>query len=665
MHGRVSTGQKPTGMTGPAVAAVGLAALCAVVFALLIALRPTAVAEAETAAALDRILLWSSLLPRAAAALIAGAALGLAGALLQRVLRNPIADPSTLGIAAGAQLALTAALTVAPALLALSREGVAFAGGLAAAGLVLVMSWRRGLDPVTVALSGMMVTLMASALSVAIILARGEYAMSIFIWGAGALSQQSWDAVLAMLPRVGLGLAATLLLIRPLTLLGLDDRSARSLGLSLAATRFAGLSLAVALTATVTAEVGIIGFVGLAAPALARYAGVRTMPGMLLAAPLTGAALLFVTDATMQLLGPGFSDLAPAGAATALLGGPVLLALLPRLHAALTLRPRPAPTAERTLARPGRVLAGVTVFVLLLVIFTLTVGRDGSGWHVATGALFSDLMPFRAPRTAVAFAAGAMLGAAGFLMQRLTGNPLASPEVLGVSAGGGAGLTLVLLFFAMPGPVEMFAGMIGGSLATFLVMLAIAARSRFGPERLLLSGVAIGAFSMAILTAVLASGGMRGFILLTWMSGSTNRAGSFEAWTAVVAAVVLIAPLPFMARWLTILPLGGGTGRALGLPLAGSRLTLALFAALLTAISSFTVGPLSLAGLVAPHAARLIGFTHVRHQLFASALSGGCLILIADWIARMVIFPYQVPTGLFASLIGGPCLIWLLTRRKA
>jgi ABC-type Fe3+-siderophore transport system permease subunit len=665
MHGRVSTSQGTGGMTGPAVAAVGLAALCAVVFALLIALRPTAVADAETAAALDRILLWSSLLPRAAVALIAGAALGLAGALLQRVLRNPIADPSTLGIAAGAQLALTAALTVAPALLALSREGVAFAGGLAAAGLVLAMSWRRGLDPVTVALSGMMVTLMASALSVAIILARGEYAMSIFIWGAGALSQQSWDAVLAMLPRVGLGLAATLLLIRTLTLLGLDDRSARSLGLSLAATRFAGLALAVALTATVTAEVGIIGFVGLAAPALARYAGVRTMPGMLLAAPLTGAALLFVTDATMQLLGPGFSDLAPAGAATALLGGPVLLALLPRLHAALTLRPRPAPTAERSLSRPGRVLAGVTVFVLLLVVFTLTVGRDETGWHVATGALFSDLLPFRAPRTAVAFAAGAMLGAAGFLMQRLTGNPLASPEVLGVSAGGGAGLTLVLLFFAMPGPVEMFAGMIGGSLATFLVMLAIAARSRFGPERLLLSGVAIGAFSMAILTAVLASGGMRGFILLTWMSGSTNRAGSFEAWTAVVAAVVLIGPLPFMARWLTILPLGGGTSRALGLPLAGSRLALALFAALLTAIASFTVGPLSLAGLVAPHAARLIGFTHVRHQLFASALSGGCLILVADWFARIVIFPYQVPTGLFASLIGGPCLIWLLNRRKA
>src|SRR5690606_24198091 len=129
-----------------------------------------------------------------------------------------------------------------------------------------------------------------------------EYAMSIFIWGAGALNQQSWDAVLVMLPRVAIGLAATLLLLRPLTLLGLDDRSARSLGLSLAATRFAGLALAVALTATVTAEVGIIGFVGLAAPALARYAGMRTMAGMLLAASLAGAALLFVTDALMQLL---------------------------------------------------------------------------------------------------------------------------------------------------------------------------------------------------------------------------------------------------------------------------------------------------------------------------------------------------------------------------
>ncbi|MFP3571155.1 iron chelate uptake ABC transporter family permease subunit, partial [Paraburkholderia sp. SIMBA_030] len=75
-----------------------------------------------------------------------------------------------------------------------------------------------------------------------------------------------------------------------------------------------------------------IGFLGLAAPAIARFAGARTTTQLVIAAPLTGAALLFFTDCLTQLLGPGFTDLAPAGAATALLGGPLLLYLLPRVH---------------------------------------------------------------------------------------------------------------------------------------------------------------------------------------------------------------------------------------------------------------------------------------------------------------------------------------------
>ncbi|WP_271023973.1 iron chelate uptake ABC transporter family permease subunit [Rhizobium sp. RCAM05973] len=284
------------------------------------------------ATVLNRILLVDSLLPRSAIALIAGAALGLSGALLQRVLRNPIADASTLGIAAGAQLAMTMALGFFPLLIGLPREIAAFAGGLTAVVLVLALSWRRGLDPVTVALCGMMVTLVASALSVTIILARGEYAMSIFIWGAGALNQQSWDGVIALAPRLAIGLAAAVVLIRPLTVMSLDDNSAKSLGLALHSIRLAILALAVWLSASVTAQVGIIGFLGLAAPHLARFCGARRTGQLMIAAPLAGAGLLFLTDCAVQLLSPGFSDLAPTGAATALLGGPLLLLLLPRLH---------------------------------------------------------------------------------------------------------------------------------------------------------------------------------------------------------------------------------------------------------------------------------------------------------------------------------------------
>ena len=136
--------------------------------------RPPVPASAELARQLDHILLWRSLVLRSVAALICGAALGLAGLLLQGVLRNPIADASTLGVVSGAQLALTIATAFAPAAIVFSREGVALAGAFLAVAFVLGLSWRRGLEPLTVVLSGMVVSLLAAALSATVILAKGE-----------------------------------------------------------------------------------------------------------------------------------------------------------------------------------------------------------------------------------------------------------------------------------------------------------------------------------------------------------------------------------------------------------------------------------------------------------------------------------------------------------
>lgn len=641
-----------------------LAVVCILAFAALVFLRPQLAPDMEDAAVLNRILLIDSLLPRSAIAIIAGAALGLSGALLQRVLRNPIADASTLGIAAGAQLAMTIAVGLFPMLIGLPREVSAFAGGLSAVLIVLALSWRRGLDPVTVALCGMMVTLVATALSVTIILARGEYAMSVFIWGAGALNQQNWDGVITLAPRLAVGFAAALALLRPLTIMSLDDSSAKSLGLALHGMRFAILALAVWLAASVTAQVGIIGFLGLAAPHLARSCGARRTRQLLIAAPLAGAGLLFLTDCLVQLLSPGFTDLAPTGAATALLGGPLLLLLLPRLHSRVSPRADGAPQARRNLAAPGRALTLLAIGFIFLTVLTLSVGRGIDGWQVAVGSRFWELLPFHLPRTVVSATAGAMLAAAGFIMQRLTANPLASPEVLGVSAGGGAGLTVALFLFAFPSPAITITAMTIGALIAFLAMMALSARGGFRPERLLLSGIAIGALSMAIVTVVLSRGDLRGYLLLTWLSGSTNRAGSFEAWTGIISAALLIPLLPVLRRWFDILPLGAGISRSIGLSVAASRLTLAVLAALLTAIPSFLVGPLSLTGLIAPHLARLVGFRKTVWQLMASLLLGAMLLTLADWLSRMVIFPYEIPVGLFAALIGGPYLIWFLTRKE-
>ncbi|MEP7456505.1 Fe(3+)-hydroxamate ABC transporter permease FhuB [Phyllobacterium sp. SB3] len=613
-------------------------------------------------ASLHHVILMDSILPRSAMAIFCGAALGFSGLLLQRVLRNPLAEPSTLGISAGAQLAMAIAMLYFPALMGNGREAVALTGGLVAVILILSLTWQRGLEPVSVVLAGMMVSLTATAASAALILANGEYMFSLFIWGGGSLAQQSWEPVLGISWKLVLAALASIILLRPLSILGLDDASAKNLGVALHATRFLVIGLAVWLATSVTAEIGIIGFVGLAAPALARLTGARTQSQMLVTAPVIGAILLWLADGFVQLAAGSGGERIPTGAATALLGGPLLLWLLPRLRMfewpSLNAKPAPSPRA----GSPRVLLAVLAALTLCAVWIALVLGRGPDGWTLARQELFADLLQWRWPRTIIAAAAGAMLAAAGQVMQRVTANPLASPEILGVGTGAGVGIAVPLMLLPAPGQAVLLAGAMTGAITVLVFMLAMSVRSGFGPERLLLSGIAMGALCSAILTAIIATGTTQAFILLAWVSGSANERLPEEVWMALVALVVLVLPLILTTRWLDMLPLGRPIGLETGLPIRASRGILIVLSACLTAVASLFVGPLSFVGLIAPHLARLIGLHRPLTGLAGAMLIGAGLMILSDWLARMVAFPYQLPLGLFASLISGPYLIWLLSK---
>src|SRR5690606_29542275 len=150
------------------------------------------------------------------------------------------------------------------------------------------------------------------------------------------------------------------------------------------------------------------------------------------------------------------------------------------------------------------------------------------------------LAQWRWPRIVAAAAAGAMLAAAGVLVQRLTGNPLASPEVLGVGTGAGAGLTAIITIAVAAGPAPQVGGAAAGALAALVFILAVAARGRFGPERLLLGGIAVGAACSAVITAVIALGNAQSYVLLRWLTGSTAAATPAQALLAVAAMALLL-----------------------------------------------------------------------------------------------------------------------------
>ncbi|MDF2617512.1 MAG: transport system permease [Xanthobacteraceae bacterium] len=611
-------------------------------------------ATAPDGAVAEELLFHFAFLPRLAVGLLAGAALGLSGTLFQQVLRNPLAEPTTLGTSAGAGLALALAGLYAPGLLDHGRGPIALAGAVLATLAVLAVAGRRHFSPVALILAGLVATLVAGSASALLVLAKRDYLTDLFIWQSGSLVQNGWAPTVTLALWLALCIPAAFLLVRPLAAAALGDDAMRALGLPPVIVRLAVLAVAVGLGAAVAASIGVIGFIGIAAPAIARRAGARKLKAQMIAAPLIGALLVWLADQSVQHL--GFAGEVPAGTATALIGAPLLLFLLPSLRHGIE-ESAAAPSSQRRCGMAG--LALLALLLMALLAAALCLGRDAAGWGW-TGA---DLLPLRLPRVTVALTAGVMLGMAGAALQRVTGNPMAAPEVLGVAPG--AALGVMVLMLAAPG-IERLPMLLAAAVGAGLALLALFLVSRREPasgERLLLAGVAIATGASALEALVLAGGDLRLDFLVAWMSGSTYRATMADAGLALAGMAATLLLLPAAARSLEILPLGP-VARALGLDPRRERVKLVALIVLPVAAATLVMGPLSFVGLVGPHMARLIGFRRALPHLLASGLLGGAVLMAADWCGRVLFFPWQLPAGLIAAFIGGPYFLWLMWRTR-
>lgn len=656
--------RRPTWVRATAIAFTGaLAAI--VVFRAYELLPPALWLQAIRAPVIEpqALLFRDSFLPRVVIALLAGSGLGLAGAIFQQVLHNPLAEPATLGVSAGAQLALGMALLWFPALYGMAQGWIALIGAAAAFSVVLWIAASLGFSAVGLIIAGLMVSLICGSLCALLIVLNHDYLSVLFIWQSGALAQNGWASAAWLFAQTVLLALLSGLLVRPLELLSLQDDGARSLGISVRTTRVALLAVAVALSACVTSAVGVVGFIGLAAPHLARALGARTPRQQLVRAPFHGAFLLTLADQTAQGLA-FFPQQIPTGAVTGLLGAPLLLWLVARTRTqAVPLRPATESSARLDEPATRRMMLCGSLILAVAIVLALILGRPAGGWHLASWPEFGLLSPWRAPRVFAALAAGAMLSIAGVLVQRMTGNPMASPELLGISSG--ATVAVILTMMLTPGfaLAWIFPAAATGAAATLAILLGTALRASFSPERLLLVGVALATLMTAISSIALVSGDPRTSMLITWMSGSTYGVTATQAGFACITALLMLLLAPLSARWLAILPLGTSSARAVGVDLAGARLALLLLTALATAAATLIVGPLSFVGLIAPHMARMLGLHRPLPQLFGAAILGAFIMVLADWLGRTMLSPWQLPAGMIATLIGAPYFLWLMRRQ--
>ena len=325
-----------------------------------------------------------------------------------------------------------------------------------------------------------------------------------------------------------------------------------------------------------------------------------------------------------------------------------------------------------TVHKPGGKLALAAVFLLLAALANVCFGASWLPPAKLWAALLSGpndtaaariLWYARLPRTAACLLAGAGLAVSGAVIQKVLSNALASPGIIGVNAGAGLAVALCCAFGAYSAWAIAGASFLGAMAATFLVV-ATGRKSGASRTTVILGGVAVStclnAGTQAITTllpdAALASADFRvgGF-------SAVNQARLLPAAILILLGIAVVCTL---TNELDLLSLGDETAHALGLRVGPMRTLLLALAALLAGASVSFAGILGFVGLIVPHIARRMIGNESGTLLPFTALLGAGFVAVCDLAARLLFAPYELPTGILLSFLGGPFFIWLLLKRK-
>ncbi|MFF4604977.1 iron ABC transporter permease [Streptomyces sp. NPDC001339] len=623
--------------------------------------------------------LLGSRLPRTLTGLVVGVALGVSGVLVQGATRNPLAAPDTLGVNAGAYLAVVLVAFTGVSLGPVPAGGAAFLGGLLAIALVHLLSSGGVLTPGRVLLAGATVALACTSAAEFLQMLDVQATRGLFFWGNGTLMQSGLTRPLTLGVVIAVGALLAPALARPLDMMALGDETAESMGVRVERIRPAAFLVAVLLSASAVTLAGPIGFVGLIAPVTVRMLGIRRHAALLPTAALLSATLVLAADAAAQLTLPpsaGYAEI-PVGVVTALMGGPVFMALARRVSTGDADTGAAVVVAEQRRGPGYAVALGVGLLALVVAVAVgLRIGDVRIGWEQLAASLLGSgeemtdaVVSYRLPRILVAAVAGGCLAVAGTAVQAVVRNPLAEPSFVGVTGGASVAATLVILVVPSAPLVALpIAAGVGGVVMLGLVVLVArgtrgGSRTGLDPTRVVLVGLGAHATTMALVHIMVVGAQMNISAALTWLAGSTYaRDFSALGWLALPVAVAVL--LVAAARPVNMLSLGDELPRALGLELGRARLLVLGAGAVLAAGTAAAVGAVGFVGLVAPHLARRIVGNSTARMVPMAAVLGAVLVVASDALGRWLLAPTEIPVGIVTALVGAPYLVWLLRRTR-
>jgi iron complex transport system permease protein len=340
----------------------------------------------------------------------------------------------------------------------------------------------------------------------------------------------------------------------------------------------------------------------------------------------------------------------------------------------IAIRPRRLPLSFRVDRRAPAVLAALATITALSLILNVSQGEYPVPLlEVVKAVLGLPATPdyafvvntLRLPRALVALLVGMGLATAGTVLQGLTRNPLAAPEIIGINSGASLMAVALIVVFPQVGagglPSAAFLGGLGAAVAIYL----LAWNGGSSPMRLILVGIGLSALTSTLTSLMITFGDIHSVSqALMWLAGSVYGRSWQHLWS-LLPWLALFLPLTLvLARDLDTLNLGDNLAQGLGSRVEWTRCLLLLCTVALAGASVATAGTVGFVGLMAPHLGRqLVGPSHAG-LIPVAALTGGCIVEIADTVGRLAFAPIELPCGLITAVIGAPYFLWLLYRTR-
>ncbi|RJT87974.1 iron ABC transporter permease [Cryobacterium melibiosiphilum] len=318
--------------------------------------------------------------------------------------------------------------------------------------------------------------------------------------------------------------------------------------------------------------------------------------------------------------------------------------------------------------RRALLTAGLASAVIAVFLVTLMVGNTFYGLDTVVRVIFGDTVPgasftvgeLRLPRASLGLVSGLCFGIAGVTFQTMLRNPLASPDIIGISSGASAAAVIGLVIFSFTETVVSLLAL-GGALLAAATIYLLANRRGFAGTRLILIGIGVAAMLDSLVSYVLSRAVSWDLqMAMQWLTGSLNGATWRSVVPVVLVCTVLIPVLLLNERHLGVLRLGDDSAAALGVPVQRTRIVLIVGAVALLAVATAASGPIAFVAFMAgPIAARIVG--PGASVTLPAGLIGALLVLCADLVGQFA-FDNRYPVGVITGVLGAPYLVYLLVR---